>query len=211
MKATDHKIEITESGLAFCVVCKGGEIELEESCASRVARFFAPTPPAGAEPSPEAKAASIPTSEAEAIVIALMEYDNMDFNDEEQHYHDRRIRTVSDILAPLRAELERVKGELEKERDEAKEQVYEADRAEAAANLWNQLADFGGEDVDAQLLIESALEDYTKAIDAELNEASECIVERDNKVIELSAQLALANAKAEDAARSALSGKGEAT
>jgi hypothetical protein len=35
---------------------------------------------------------------AEKIVVELMEYDNMDFNDEEQHQHDRRVTFVSDAL-----------------------------------------------------------------------------------------------------------------
>lgn len=36
--AGDHTLEFREDGLAYCSVCKGGEIELEESCSSRMAR-----------------------------------------------------------------------------------------------------------------------------------------------------------------------------
>lgn len=68
--------------------------------------------------------------------------------------------------------------------------TYDADRAEAAANLWNQLVEFAGEDADAQLLIESALLDYSKKLDAEVTEASECIVARDNDVSALTSKLA---------------------
>lgn len=37
-------------------------------------------------------------ADAEKIVIELLEYDNMDFNDEEQHHHDRRVRFVQGVL-----------------------------------------------------------------------------------------------------------------
>lgn len=35
--APDHLIELTEHGLAYCTRCRGGEIELEESCLNRLA------------------------------------------------------------------------------------------------------------------------------------------------------------------------------
>jgi hypothetical protein len=35
---------------------------------------------------------------AEKIVIELLEYNNMDFNEEEQHQHDRRVTFVKDSL-----------------------------------------------------------------------------------------------------------------
>lgn len=35
----DHEIAFTEEGLAYCLVCHGGEIDLEESCASRMRRI----------------------------------------------------------------------------------------------------------------------------------------------------------------------------
>jgi hypothetical protein len=35
---------------------------------------------------------------AAKIVRELSEYDNMDFNSEEQHYHDRRVTFVKDAI-----------------------------------------------------------------------------------------------------------------
>ena len=41
---------------------------------------------------------------AEKLVIELLEYDNMDFNDEERHYHERRVTAAKDaILAAIEA------------------------------------------------------------------------------------------------------------
>jgi hypothetical protein len=37
---SDHQIEFTEHGLAFCTRCKGGEVELEESCLSRLRKRY---------------------------------------------------------------------------------------------------------------------------------------------------------------------------
>ena len=55
------------------------------------------------EPTPTPAMSANQTSPAMAalaneIVVELLEYDNMDFNDEEQHYHDRRVRFVTDSL-----------------------------------------------------------------------------------------------------------------
>jgi hypothetical protein len=50
---------------------------------------------------------------------------------------------------------------------------YNPDKGEAAAALWNRLAYHEGEDADAQIIIEKALDDYTNAQFAALAELTD--------------------------------------
>lgn len=181
------------------------------------------TPPVGAEPSPE-----------EAAANEIHNHNQRTFTKEEFKALTREQKRIAAIVArhfaPLRAELERVKGERDIYRKEWSEGQYIIHRCGSEIG---ELKEHHQRDeamivqrTDEVRLLTSDLS-AARARIGELEKQRDAILTSDDPgsvpwlnnrngetllaFLEVRKQLALANAKAEEAARSALSGKGEAT